>query len=139
MVRKQAQKPPIPVSAFITGLLAVSPWQWPELTNDQIVELSAVTADGGPEAPLFQYDAVCKCNALKPEIDESSESSGFAVLLAVRICGNHGLAMPEWLSYAFARRFDTVLNCRAISWDDLRLSVGHIQRVYIEMLCTKNA
>ena len=95
--------------------LSADPWQWPDLDQEQFVELSKGAARGGPTAPLFQYVAVRRCNALKPEIEAGS---GFAVLAAVRICGTHGLVMPLWLVFAFNRRYDAVLNCRAASWDD---------------------
>ena len=95
--------------------LSANPWEWPDLMPEQVRELSESDPGTGPETPLFQYFAVRRCNDLRVEIDAGS---GFAVLAAVRICGTHGLVMPEWLSYAFNRRYDAVLNCRASSWDD---------------------
>lgn len=95
--------------------LPSDPWQWPDLAHEQIRELAEISADMGPEAPLFQYVAVRRCNGLKPEIDAGS---GFAVLAAIRICGTNGLVVPKWLVYAFNRRYDAVLNFRAVSWDD---------------------
>lgn len=95
--------------------LSPDPWLWPDFDAAQIVELVEISKSNKPEDPVFQYFAVKSCNALKPEVDAGS---GFAVLAAVRICGTHGLVMPLWLVYAFNRRYDSVLNCKASSWDD---------------------
>lgn len=93
--------------------LSNDPWSWPDPSADELHAL----ADGadGPTAPLFQYAAVRRINAERPAIENGS---GFAVLACVRICGTHGLVMPDWLVYAFNGRYDAVLNCRAASWDD---------------------
>jgi hypothetical protein len=98
--------------------LPADPWQWPKLTSEEIARLSADPANEAPEGPLFQYMAVLECNELRKEIESSAATSGFAVLLAVRHCATHGLVLPDWLAYAFNRRFDSVLQCRASSWDD---------------------
>lgn len=74
-----------------------------------------MTPGSAPNGPIFQYAAVRRCNALRKEIEAGS---GFAVLAAIRICGTHGLVMPDWLVFAFNRRYDAVLNLRALSWDD---------------------
>lgn len=95
--------------------LSPDPWLWPDFDAAQIVELSEISKGNKPEDPLFQYFAVKRCNALKPEVDAGS---GFAVLAAVRICGTHGLVMPLWLVYAFNRRYDAVNSFKALSWDD---------------------
>lgn len=70
--------------------------------------------DTDPCGPLFQADGARKVESLRSSIENGD---GFSVLAAIRICLNHGLVGPEWLSYAFNRRYDQVLNCRAASWD----------------------
>ncbi len=95
--------------------LPADPWQWPDLTTVELQKLSESDPGTGPDTPLFQYSATRWCNALRAKIDGGS---GFAVLAAVRICATHGLVMPLWLVYAFNRRYDAVLSCRAASWDD---------------------
>jgi hypothetical protein len=40
------------------------------------------------------------------------------VLACVRYCLTNGLIAPDWLTYAFNRRYDAVLNFHAKSWDD---------------------
>jgi hypothetical protein len=94
---------------------STDPWQWPDLSPEELRELAEAGDGPRPGLPLFQYVAVRRCNQLRAEIDAGS---GFAVLAAVRICGTHGLVMPEWLVLAFNCRYDAVLNCRAASWDD---------------------
>jgi hypothetical protein len=69
-----------------------------------------------PNGPLYQAAAVKSIEAEKPAIDAGD---GFAVLACIRRCVTHGLVAPEWLAYAFDRRYDAVLNCRAGSWDSL--------------------
>lgn len=42
----------------------------------------------------------------------------FALLIAVRICAQHEMPLPDWAARAFIKKFDTVLNLRAGSWDE---------------------
>lgn len=42
-----------------------------------------------------------------------------ALLAAIRECANHDLPMPEWVSHAYIRAYDMVLNCKAGSWDEV--------------------
>lgn len=101
----------------IADVLSGDPWGWPVLTDEQFTELVRLQSnDKEYEQLLFQYFAVQYCNGLKGEIEKTG--SGFAVLAAVRKCGERGLPMPIWLSYAFNQRYDAVLNFRATSWDD---------------------
>ncbi|MBP8019396.1 MAG: hypothetical protein KAY82_05115 [Hylemonella sp.] len=95
--------------------LTASPWTWPDLTGKELAELGDMFPDNGPVDPFYQYIAVRDCNALKSKIEAGS---GFAVLSAVRLCGTHGLVMPEWLAYAFNSRYYAVATYRALSWDD---------------------
>ena len=93
------------------------PWKASEV--DVICEQDKWEKDGNPVAsplcPLFQVNAACRVVCLREEIDQGS---GFAVLAAIRLCVTNGLVAPEWLAYAFNRRYDEVLNCRVGSWDD---------------------
>lgn len=43
---------------------------------------------------------------------------GFSLLLAIRVCANHDLPLPDWAARAYIARFDKVLTCRVGSWDD---------------------
>jgi hypothetical protein len=109
-----------PASPSTPEPLANDPWQWPDAEKDVaepdyafIDRLIALGSDS-PESPFFQYFAVLKCRQLRPEIEAGD---GFSTLAAVRICGSSGLKMPLWLVHAFNRKYDAVLNFRAISWD----------------------
>lgn len=68
-----------------------------------------------PLCPIAQAGGAQRILGLKEEIDGGD---GYAVLLAIRICVTNGLVAPEWLAYAFNRRYDAVNWCRAKSWDD---------------------
>lgn len=68
-----------------------------------------------PVLPIYQFAAAQRINARRPAIEAGS---GFDVLACIRDCVTHGLVAPEWLAYAFNRRYDAVLNLRAGSWDD---------------------
>lgn len=91
-----------------------SPWEWGDLSADQVISLAALT-EAGPNGPLFQHAAAQRCLALREAVEAGD---GFQILACVRQCGSHGLVMPDWLVSAFNRRFDAVLSGRAISWDD---------------------
>lgn len=93
-----------------------SPWDWGELTPDDILKLSEMThREQGPEGPLFQYFAVRRVLALRAGI---AAGSGFDVLEAVAECARCGLVMPDWLARAFLKRYRAVANASAKSWDD---------------------
>lgn len=97
------------------GNLPVDPWEWAGMTVEEFVFHFVRDGHTGTDAQLFQFFAVQNCIALRAAIEQ--DGSGAAVLAAVRECGTHGLVMPDWLVYAFNRRYDAVLNFRAISWD----------------------
>ena len=96
--------------------LPVDPWEWAGMTEEEFVFHFVRDGLAGTASQLFQFFAVQHCIALREEVEE--DGSGFAVLSAVRQCGTYGLVMPDWLVYAFNRRYDAVLNFRALSWDD---------------------
>ena len=67
-----------------------------------------------PTRPIFQFFAAKHIEAMRPAIEAGD---GLSVLSCIRQCVTHGLVAPEWLAYAFNRRYDAVLRCRANSWD----------------------
>lgn len=84
--------------------------------NSTFSEAEALQGDSlGPSSPLFQWVAAEEIKASRQAIEEGD---GFAVLACIRKCVTHGLVAPEWLAYAFNRRYDAVVNFRAKSWDD---------------------
>lgn len=95
--------------------IPADPWLWKKLDSEALSQLALQSLDSGPTSPVFQYAAVMRCNAQRVAVENGD---GFAVLACVRTCGTSGLTMPDWLVFAFNRRYDAVLNCRAASWDD---------------------
>jgi hypothetical protein len=79
-------------------------------------EDAAALSEGAnsPTSPLSQWFAAQKINKL----EHVDDLDGFAVLGAIRECITSGLVAPEWLAYAFNSRYNSVLSCRAKSWDD---------------------
>ena len=68
----------------------------------------------GPATPIYQWFAAQELT----DTGTQTERTGFDVLACVRKCAIHQLVMPEWLADAFVKRYNSVLNCRAGSWDD---------------------
>ena len=68
-----------------------------------------------PQTPVFQKAAVEYILANKESIESGD---GFEVLACIRWCINHGLVAPIWLCKEFNKRYDSVLNLKAKSWDD---------------------
>jgi hypothetical protein len=68
-----------------------------------------------PQAPIFQKSAADHIQSRKEQI---KEGDGFEVLSCIRWCINHGLVAPIWLCKEFNKRYDSVLNLKAKSWDD---------------------
>jgi|LakMenEpi03Aug12_release.lakeMendotaPanAssembly.Ray.scaffolds.fasta_scaffold289187_2 hypothetical protein len=87
-------------------------WDWPQLAPKFAKQLF----DKSPK--LFsQYCACLKVNTLKEGATDAG-GSGLFVLEAVAICAAHDLPMPVWLSYAFLKRYRTVVHYKAKTWDD---------------------
>lgn len=95
--------------------LPLDPWEWVGMTVEDFDFHFVRDGHAGTDKQLYQFFAVRRCMELREEIEK--DGSGFAVLAAVRQCGTYELVMPEWLVYAFNRRYDAVLNFRAVSWD----------------------
>jgi len=88
---------------------------WAATFDDAMAANEASTLSfGDPTRPLYQWDGAQCVETMRA----GAQVNGFDVLACVRICANHDLVMPEWLAFAFIRRYDAVLNCRALSWDD---------------------
>lgn len=70
-----------------------------------------------PALPIFQLAGRERIEKYRKAFEASADS--YWVLLAIRVCANHDLVMPEWLARAYIRAFDTVHTARAKSWDDV--------------------
>jgi hypothetical protein len=71
--------------------------------------------DSSPTSPIFQWADAQYINESRKRIEDGD---GFEVLACIRRCVTSGLIAPKWLGMEFNKRYDTVLNCRAKSWDD---------------------
>jgi hypothetical protein len=69
----------------------------------------------GPQAPIFQKSVADHIESRKAQI---KKGDGFEVLSCIKWCINHGLVSPVWLCKEFNKRYDSVLNLKAKSWDD---------------------
>ncbi|MBK8993994.1 MAG: hypothetical protein IPM40_21230 [Gammaproteobacteria bacterium] len=67
-----------------------------------------------PTLPIAKVAAEYDLEA-EPQRFEAGDR--MALMGAMRICANHDLPMPLWVSRAFISAYDQVLNCKAKSWD----------------------
>lgn len=68
-----------------------------------------------PTLPIFRVYAVMKLERCRRQFEVGDR---LAMLAAVRICANHDLVMPPWLSQAFISAYDRGLNFEVSSWDE---------------------
>ena len=71
--------------------------------------------DYSPSSPISQWVSAQYINESRKRIEDGD---GFEVLACIRRCVTSGLIAPKWLGMEFNKRYDSVLNCRAKSWDD---------------------
>lgn len=90
---------------------------WSSTLEEAIRASEAKPEDTGPCSPISQWYAAQRIERERELIDQGD---GFAVLACIRSILTNGLVAPKWLSYAFNKRYDVVLNCLADSWDDPR-------------------
>lgn len=88
---------------------------WTATFDEANAAQDALGYETGPDGPLFQWNAAQEVNALRAAVEAGG---GFDVMDAVSRCLRHDLVAPDWLAREFIRRYDSVLNCRAGSWDD---------------------
>ena len=69
-----------------------------------------------PTLPLFQWIALHELEQLSEQYEQGNQ---FALMLAIRVCANHDLIMPRWVGDGYIAAFDTILNYRSGSWDDV--------------------
>lgn len=83
--------------------------------HQEALNLRGDLNDADPTLPYFQWNALKTIEARRHIVEAGD---GYEVLACIRKCVTHGVVAPEWLAYAFNRRYDAVLNCKAKSWDD---------------------
>ena len=93
-----------------------NPWNanFVETMEEQEKFMASGKQFADPCCPLAQVNGAQSVMGLKPAIENGD---GFAVLTAIRWCVTNGLVAPDWLAYAFNRRYDAVNLYRAGSWD----------------------
>lgn len=72
--------------------------------------------DCDPERPIGQWAAAQ--HITEQLRDRIERGDGNAAMDAVAQCVRRGLVAPDWLVKKFLRCYDSVLNCRAGSWDE---------------------
>jgi hypothetical protein len=82
-------------------------------------ETAAILADdptrsSDPTLPIYRLAAA---ERLESEHKRFEAGDRMALLGAIRICANHDMPLPAWASRAYTLAYDTVLTCRAGSWD----------------------
>lgn len=82
---------------------------------DEAITSQEATSENCVHGPIFQWSAARKIEAEREAVENGD---GFAVLACIRRCVTNNLVAPEWLAYAFNRRYDKVLNCHVRSWDE---------------------
>ncbi len=107
---------------------------WHETQEILAADPSRSAAD--PTLPVFQFAARESLDEERARFDAGDK---VALLGAIRICANHDLVMPEWVSRGFIRSYDKVVRCSTASWDDAfglpfpkgaHLSAIRTQRLY---------
>ncbi len=69
-----------------------------------------------PTLPLFQWFALKAIDRCREAFQGGDK---FELLHAIRECANHDLPLPDWAARAFISAYDTILNFKAKSWDDV--------------------
>ena len=85
---------------------------WLGLNEAEVIEMNG--DDTRRTAPVFRYAAALELADFERL---GGARTGFDILACVRKCANLDFVMPDWLAREFIRRYDAVLNVRALSWD----------------------
>jgi len=69
-----------------------------------------------PSTPLFQW---CALQRIEIHRENFQNGNKYSLMLAIRICANHGLILPDWVSKAYITAFDGVHTFRNKSWGEV--------------------
>ena len=69
-----------------------------------------------PSLPFSQWEALYSLDACKIKFETGHQKS---LMLAIRICANHDLPLPDWAARAYIKAFDRVNNALDKSWDSV--------------------
>lgn len=90
-------------------------WTADEAWNATLVEVQECGKDySDPTLPISRWGAFHRLE-LERKSYESGDSN--ALFGAIRICACHAMPMPPWVSKAFIRGYDLVLNGHLDGWD----------------------
>jgi hypothetical protein len=98
--------------------LTVNPnWTFEEAIAEHDKEIAANPEKwNDPTTPLFQW---CALQRLEIYRENFQNGNKYSLMLAIRICANHDLILPDWVSKAYITAFDGVQNYRNKSWDEV--------------------
>lgn len=68
-----------------------------------------------PTLPIYRWDAIKQLEDWGTKFKQDADM--YWVLLAIRMCANHDLRLPDWTAAAYIGAFDKVHNAREKSWD----------------------
>lgn len=69
-----------------------------------------------PTMPFPQWGAFRDLVEYRKRFEDGDR---YALMTAIRICANHDLPLPGWVSKAFIHAYDTVTNARSKSWNEV--------------------
>lgn len=64
--------------------------------------------------PLYVFAAQLDLQKLRVAFERGDS---FALMQAIRKCCTHDFVLPEWVSRAYIKAFDTIVDCQSDSWD----------------------
>jgi len=82
--------------------------------NDKFLADNPSVSNCEPSLPFFQWAALHQLNEHKRLFEEGGQ---YSLMTAIRICANHDLLLPDWVSKAYIKAYDTVTNAKAKSWN----------------------
>lgn len=98
--------------------MTVNPnWTFEEAIAEHDKEIAANPEKwNDPATPLFQWEALQRLKMLRESFQNGHK---YSLMLAIRICANHDLILPDWVSQAYISAFDGVHTFHNKSWDEV--------------------
>jgi hypothetical protein len=84
--------------------------------NDKFLADNPAMTIAHPNTPFWQWDGLNRLDACKFEFESGHQKS---LMLAIRICANHDLPLPDWAAKAYIKAFDRVNDGLDKSWDSV--------------------
>ncbi|MGY6517378.1 MAG: hypothetical protein ACXIUZ_01560 [Lysobacteraceae bacterium] len=83
--------------------------------TERILEQEPSRSIADPTLPVYRIAAEAE---LAEEHARFEAGDRTALMGAIRVCANHDMVLPEWVSTAFIRSYDQVLTRKVASWDE---------------------